>query len=196
MAKKINPQKSQYVIFTLNKSFCPPVFLNRIPLPTADVVKYLGLYIDKRLTWNPHTRLKRQETNTRYRTLLRILDNRSRLPLENKLLLYNTLLKPMWAYGVELWGSAKPSNISKIQSLQSKILRKIISAPFYVSNKTIHSDLKVPFVREYAIDRYRRFHEKLDHHPNPLARNLQSLHIPDNPLRRLNRQWPRDLLRQ
>ena len=193
---KINPQKSQHVIFTLNKSFCPPVFLNRIPLPTADVVKYLGLYIDKRLTWNPHTRLKRQETNTRYRTLLRILDNRSRLPLENKLLLYNTLLKPMWAYGVELWGSAKPSNISKIQSLQSKILRKIISAPFYVTNKTIHSDLKVPFVREYAIDRYRRFHEKLDHHPNPLARNLQSLHIPDNPLRRLNRQWPRDLLLQ
>ncbi|CAH1392097.1 unnamed protein product [Nezara viridula] len=34
---------------------------------------------------------------------------------------------PIWTYGIELWGSTKPSNSSRIQSLQSKILRKILN---------------------------------------------------------------------
>ena len=80
------------------------------------------------------------------------------LPINNKLLVFNTLVNPMWAYGVELWGSAKPSNLYKIQSLQSKILRKITHAPFYVSNQTIHSDLKVPFILDYAIDTHKKSH--------------------------------------
>ncbi|KAL1129690.1 hypothetical protein AAG570_012634 [Ranatra chinensis] len=58
---KVNPNKSKHVTFTLRKGSCPRVYVNRIILPTADVVRYLGLRIDKRLTWNPHTRLKRLE---------------------------------------------------------------------------------------------------------------------------------------
>jgi hypothetical protein len=35
---------------------------------------------------------------------------------------------------LELWVSTKPSNLRRIQSLQSKILRKTDHAPLYVSN--------------------------------------------------------------
>jgi hypothetical protein len=79
-------------------------------------------------------------------------------------------------------------------TLQSKILRKITNVRFYVSNQTIHSDLKVPYVLDHAIEKYKCFHGKLPSHPNPLAQNLQSLHIPGNPIRRLNRRRPRDFL--
>jgi hypothetical protein len=51
---KVNPRKSQHTTFTLRRATCP-VFLNRTPLPEADAVRYLGLYLDKRLTWNPQT---------------------------------------------------------------------------------------------------------------------------------------------
>ena len=77
-----------------------------------------------------------------------------------------------------------------IQSLQSKIHRKISIAPFYVSNQAIHSG--VPFVLDYSIPW--KFHEKLPSHPNPLTQILHSFHIPGNPTRLLSRQWPRDLL--
>jgi hypothetical protein len=50
--------------------------------------------------------------------------------MTNKLLLYNTIIKSIWTYGLELWGSTKPSNLRRIKSLQSKILRKIVDAPF------------------------------------------------------------------
>ena len=191
---KVNPQKSVHITFTLRKNSSPPVFLNNVPLPVADTVKYLGLYIDRRLTWNPHTRLKRQEVNRRYGLLLRLLDNRSRLTLDNKLLIYKTVLKPMWTYGLELWGSAKPTNIQRIQVLQSRILRKITNAPFYVSNHTLHQDLNIPFVHNLAVETYNKFHSRLHPHPNPLVQNLSVPHLPDKPNRRLKRLWPRDLL--
>jgi hypothetical protein len=48
--------------------------------------------------------------------LLQLLDNRSKLTMTNKLLLYNTTIKPIRTYGHELWGSTKPSNLRRIQS--------------------------------------------------------------------------------
>jgi hypothetical protein len=193
---KFNETKCTHVTFTLRKEPCPPLYLNNVQIPVADVVRYLGLYIDKRLTWNPHTRLKRKQVNTRYRMLLRLLDNRSHLTLSHKLLIYNTILKPTWTYGLELWGSTKPSNLSRIQSLQSKILRKIANAPYYVSNLTLHNDLHVPFVKDLSKTRYNKFHSFLRSHPNTLVQQLSSRTLPDNPIRRLKRQWPRDLLDQ
>ncbi|KAL1132846.1 hypothetical protein AAG570_010798 [Ranatra chinensis] len=180
---RVNPQKCVHVTFTLRHSSCPPVYWHRTQLPPAKVVRYPGLYIDRTLTWNPHTRLKRQETNRRYKLLQRLLDKRSKLRTENKLLVYNSIIKPIWAYGAEIWGSAKPSNVNRIQTLQSKILRRIVDAPPYVSNLTIHSDLKIPFVKDFIATRNRKFHSK-----------LYSTTLPDNPPRRLKRHWPRDFL--
>ncbi|KAL1116709.1 hypothetical protein AAG570_005181 [Ranatra chinensis] len=191
---RLNPQKWFPVTFTLRHSSCPPVYWHRTQLPPAKVVRYFGLYIDRTLTWNPHTRLKRQETNRRYKLLQRLLDKRSKLRTENKLLVYNSIIKPIWAYGAEIWGSAKPSNVNRIQTLQSKILRRIVDAPPYVSNLTIHTDLKIPFVKDFIATRYRKFHSKLYSQPNPLVKKLSSTTLPDNPPRRLKRHWPRDFL--
>jgi hypothetical protein len=75
----------------------------------------------------------------------------------------------MWTYGLELWGSAKPSNLKRIQTLQSRILRNITKAPFYVSNYILHNDLNIPFVHDLAIESYNKFHNRLNPHPNPLV---------------------------
>jgi hypothetical protein len=36
------------------------------------------------------------------------------LSLANKLLIYKTIIKPIWTYGVELWGCASKSNVAII----------------------------------------------------------------------------------
>lgn len=66
---KLNHTKSIHTIFTLKHGFCPPVSLDNIPIPASDTVKYLGLILDKRLTWNPHIRSKRLNLNSRSRML-------------------------------------------------------------------------------------------------------------------------------
>ncbi|CAH1406997.1 unnamed protein product [Nezara viridula] len=60
--------------------------------------------------------------------------------------------------GVELWDSTIPSNSSRIQYLQSKILRKILNVPYFVTNKTIHNG---SYVSDLVQSRYLSFHNKL-----------------------------------
>jgi hypothetical protein len=64
----------------------------------------------------------------------------------NKLLLYKYIIEPIWTYGIQLWGCTKPSNKKIIQRFQSKFLRLITSAPWYVSNFTLYNDLQIQFV--------------------------------------------------
>lgn len=48
---------------------------------------------------------------------------------QTELLIYNNaLLKPIWTYGLQLWGAAQENktNRNKIQPYQSIVLRKII----------------------------------------------------------------------
>ena len=191
---KVNGTKSVHVAFTLRRQPCPPVSFNNNQIPSADYTRYLGLFVDKRLTWNPHTRLKRIDLNRKYGLLQRLLCKTSKLSITNKLTIYKQILKPTWTYGIELWGSAKPSNIARIQRFQSKTLRTILDAPWYVSNHTIHTDLRIPTVEEVTKSRFIKFHSRLSTHPNPLAVALSSISHPDSPPRRLKRKWPRDLL--
>ena len=44
------------------------------------------------------------------------------------------IIKPIWTYGVPLWGTAAMRHIIKIEIIQAKILRTIVSAPWYVRN--------------------------------------------------------------
>jgi hypothetical protein len=43
-----------------------------------------------------------------------LISRNNKTNLKVKLLIYKTLLKSIWAYGIQLWDSAKTSNTNKI----------------------------------------------------------------------------------
>jgi hypothetical protein len=95
---------------------------------------------------------------------------------------------PVWTYGIELWGCDSISNIEIIQRYQSKILRILTNAPWYVTNNTLHTDLHIPYVREVFQERIAIHRTAIASHPNPLMVPL--LHLPTT--RRLKRRWTLD----
>jgi hypothetical protein len=106
-----------------------------------------------------------------------------------KLLLYKTVLKPIWTYGIQLWGTASTSKIEILERFQSKALRMIVKAPWYVTNTLIRRDLHMSSVKE-EIRRYSsQYGARLKTHPNHLVVNL--IGLPDT--RRLRRYLPADL---
>jgi len=88
----------------------------------------------------------------------------------------------------------KYKKIIRIQTSQNIALRKLINAPPYVLNHTIHNDLKIKYVQDEAKTFYKRFHSSLVFHPNPLVNNLACPAIPGNPPKRLKHNWYHDLL--
>jgi hypothetical protein len=85
---------------------------------------------------------------------------------------------------------ASTSNIYIPEHFQSKALRVIVDAPWYVPNTVIRRDLQTPTVKQ-EIRRYSsQYSARLSAHPNDLVVNL--IDLPDN--RRLRRHLPNDPL--
>jgi hypothetical protein len=152
---KVNQTKPNHTTFTLELGQCPAVTLYGTQILITPTVKYLGLTLDRRLTWAQHTRAKRLQLNLRLRMLKSLLVNNKHTNLNIKLLMYESLIKPIWTYGLQLWGNTKKSNLNRIQAFQNIALRKLTNSPPYVSNHTLHSDLNIKTVKEEAITCYK-----------------------------------------
>jgi hypothetical protein len=114
----------------------------------------------------------------------------SQLSLENKLLVHKAILKPIRTYGVQLWGTASNSNIDILERFQSKVLRIITDAPWYVPNTMIRRDLQVLPVKQEVRNYSITYRHRLENQPNRLAKSL----FPGPTLnRRLKRCHPADL---
>ena len=134
---KANKIKSTHLIFTLKRSSCPLVQLNSSHLAQPNDVKYLGIHLDRRLTWRKYITTKGKHLDLQLRKLYWILGRKLQLSLENKLLVHKAILKPIWTYGVQLWGTEYNYNIDILERFQSKVLRIITDAPCYVPNTMI-----------------------------------------------------------
>jgi hypothetical protein len=97
------------------KTFPPVNFNDKIILSDTSV-KYLGLHLDKRLTWATHIKTKRKFLNIRLNKPRQL---RSKISLENKMLIYKPLIRPAMTYGIQLWGCTKISNLKIFQAFQS-----------------------------------------------------------------------------
>jgi hypothetical protein len=51
---KANGTKLTHITFTTRRETCPPVHINNIQLHQVEEIKYLGLHLDRRLTWCNH----------------------------------------------------------------------------------------------------------------------------------------------
>ena len=82
-----------------------------------DYVKYLGILIDKNLTWKYHIDYVASKIS-RTIGIIAILISLSTLPP-----VYRSLIAPYLSYGKIAWGQAAKSNLRKISLLQKRALR-------------------------------------------------------------------------
>jgi hypothetical protein len=142
-----NGAKSFHVTFPNRRNTCPPVYIYNEPLPQTSDVKYLGLHLDNHLTWTKHLFTMRKHQGILFTKLHWLLARKSKLNLRNKLLIYKVIIKPVWTYGIQLWGSVSNSNIAILERFQSKAHRLITDAPWYVPNAVIRRDFQLPSIK-------------------------------------------------
>ena len=94
------------------------------PINIRLTCKFLRICKVPRATFRLQTKLERahyqeKETN-RLKSKRNQMANREKLkPItRNKLLVYVAVIKPIWTYGIELWGCASKSNAAIIQRSQ------------------------------------------------------------------------------
>ena len=149
----------------------------------------IGIHFDRMLTWQKHIFTKGKQLGLQLHRMYWIIRRKPKLSLENKLLIYKTILKPIWTQGIPFWGTASNSNIEILQRFQNKVLRSIVNAPRYVPNTVLHTDLQIPTVKAEITTFRTKYPEKFITHPNELIPALLENEEP----RRLKRCKPTEL---
>lgn len=188
---KLNELKSTHVTFTLRrKDHSLYTYLNGVQVPQAESAKYLGLHLDARLNWKHHVRQKTEQVRIKQRQMYWLIGHHSKLNLYSKRLIYQSIFKPIWMYGAQLWGCTHKSNRDMIQRSQNKFLRMITNAYRYVTNREIHDDLEIKWIDEVIRECAIKHEKRLLSHINVEA--IQLLDI-TNERRRLKRAKPHEL---
>jgi len=98
-------------------------------------------------------------------------------------------MKYLWVIASLIWDSCVKSHLNKIQIYQNKILRIITDAPWFVRNKVLHNDLKIPTIDEHINHIANRFFHSLTYSNGAAHYNLNK----SSPkIRRLRRRRPHD----
>lgn len=151
---KLNNSKTEQIIFSkkfTNLKVYEPLTIGGTKIQQADnEVKYLGVVMDKRLSFNPHVKNLLNKGIKALRALYPLLNKRSALSVKNKKLLYTAIIRPTITYAAPVWCSASDTQFLKVQRLQNKCLRLILSEDRYTRIEDLHRKAGIETIKEYT----------------------------------------------
>ena len=118
---------------------------NGIKLIPVDYVKYLGMYIDKYLSWNFHIMQLSKKLSRANGILSKLCYY---VPKEVCLQVYYAIFYSHLIYGCNIWGLTSEENLKKIETLQNKCLRILTFSDFRCHANPLYVNLNVLKVRE------------------------------------------------
>jgi hypothetical protein len=138
---KLNAKKTvclSYQLSHMTRPVLPNISINRKVCNFEDSVKFLGIHINSKLTWNEHiSHLSKQLAKATHmiRTLVEILDQQIIISL------YYSIFHSYLRSGIAFWGSSIV--IRNVFVQQKRVIRIITSKPKRFSCKKLFIDLKI-----------------------------------------------------
>ncbi|KAJ8980948.1 hypothetical protein NQ317_001211 [Molorchus minor] len=169
----INAENSKSVLF--RRCYCETPGNDHVTyggenISWTDTVKYLGVTMDRSLTWRKHIESTVAKGKACFHKLYPMIGRHSQLDLCNKLLLIRQVIQSQLTYAATAWGYAANSYQKRLQSVENVALRCAVNAPRYVRNADIIRDLQYTTTTDTIKDRATKFFAKIDAHTNPLVR--------------------------
>jgi len=173
---KINVNKCETILFRPPLSKCNynikknwklfriKSFRENKPIDNKDVVKYLGIHLDKFLYYNTHINEvlnKSRNAFFRYKSLFYSKHLNSRV----KILMYQALVRPIITYGCPIWFNISPSYMERIRKFERKCLRACTSLfrnpqshyTKYVSNEKLYKEANIIRIDNFIIELIRNY---------------------------------------
>ena len=139
----LNPKKCEFMVvgspqrlrhFTLAST----LLLNGIPIKRVEAVKYLGVVIDSNISWSSHTDYLCNKISSRIGILKRIMPC---LTLPSVQTVYKTTIQPLFDFCGVVWGTGSESSLLRLQRLQNRAGRVILSVDNYTPSALVRGKL-------------------------------------------------------
>jgi hypothetical protein len=151
---KLQPTKTEMIYFSPHprKKYKHPVVIQieQSTIQPQDSTRYLGIIIDRKLTWRNH--LQHIEPKCAHRIhLLRSLSRSARNPDQKIMLdIYKAIVRPILTHGFPLLLTASEKTWERIQIIRNKAIRAALNLPHYTSVAYIHKLSNIPMIKDYA----------------------------------------------
>ena len=112
---KFSSKKTQVVLFTRRKKAgdIKSLKINGLEIPFSDRVTYLGITLNRRLTWEDHITTKINKAKAKLSQLRTATGVRWGPSPKMMLWAYNSIIMPALTYGAMIWGHKTPSTKAK-----------------------------------------------------------------------------------
>ena len=172
----LNVSKSNFVLFHPKQKKINRTLLLRInndKIEESNCTKYLGVLIDKHLTWKSHINMIR----TKLSKALGIIHKLKHVvPTQILKLIYNSLFYPHLNYAILNWGCAYTSTLNPLRILQKKAIRAILNENWNTHTPPLFHKLKLLTVDDiYKLQTSLFMH---DIYNNKLSKTFTSMFTP------------------
>lgn len=187
----VNVSKTEAVLFTKrNANPTKQLIIFNQDVSWSSSVKYLGIILDRGLAWTKHINYIRNKFLNIIRLLSPILNCKS-LNLQNAKILFLSIIRPILTYAPAVWCTASPSNHRRVLALQSRALRRVTRAPWFVRNSALRKDLDVPELDSLLHNQIHSFFQDASKSKNPIIVNIGNyISNPDNKYLRPRDKFP------
>lgn len=173
---KLNDNKTNATFFTRKtaQEWLPLTGINvrNTEIAWKNSVKYLGVTLDKTLTFKNHLDNIQDKALKFLGTLYPLLNRRSRLNTSNKIRVYRAIIQSILLGASPVWGNCAKTHVQKLQIIQNKCLKIILCLPHYHETGDIHRLAAIPTITDQISKINLKFRNKLLQSDNPTIRNL------------------------
>ena len=145
----ISMEKTNFVSFhTPNKPLVGNVreiATENMVINRVDAVKYLGITIDEKLTWNAHVEYV---CNSLIKFFGIFKQLRHKVTTNIVRQLYHAFIYSKIKYGLEVYGNTSSRNISKLQVMQNKLLKYVMRFDIRTGTNLLHTTLDIMKVED------------------------------------------------
>ena len=78
-----------------------------------------------------------------------LINRKSKLSVENKILIFKVVLRPIYTYACPIFTDIAKTHLMKLQRIQNKILKMILNLPWYTSTQDIHQTNNIEMVNDF-----------------------------------------------
>ena len=121
----VNPEKAEALLVTRKRKYkIPDLSIFGKPIQLKKFVKYLGIYIDQKLTWSKHVEIKTEKAVKTLWVCKKAIGNRWGLGPAQILWLLHSIIHPLFLHGVVVWweASTKTNHLSRMSKINRSTL--------------------------------------------------------------------------
>ena len=138
----LNVSKTKCIVFSLRKKMVSKyhITLNGEDIEQVDNIKFLGVCIDCKLTWNHHVQFVRKKISKALGILYKA---KTWVKHDTMLTLYKCFIYPYIMYCIDVWGGTSKKNLLSILKLQKRAIRLITSSPYRSESAPLFQSLQI-----------------------------------------------------